>query len=1653
MDTFSLTYSQRNTALKRVMVVITLLVVCSGAWAQKVHVDRNATGNGDGASWANAVTDLQSAIDLAATVATSSNPIQVWVRADTYKPTTGTDRTIRFKIKNYVGMYGGFDGSESSLSQRDIDKNLTVISGDIGVLNDRTDNSQGLFLIDASVNGPIVFDGFVIENAYDPSNVSTFGIITPESGATPTGVTFSNCTFSNNEVGFGSVLGYGSPSARFYSCKFLDNFGTAVWSTSAVEVYNSLFTGNVHSIYIQLGTVTVSNSTFANNSGNGLFLQSQGTPIASSIHNNIFWQNTGTDITVQGNASENITAANNLVQDAFTFGSNTITADPQFTDAANGDFSVTNCSPAVDQGDNSILPASLTTDLAGNSRIFNGTIDLGAYENQITPLFFSAVEVGDAVCFGEANGQISVNGGGGTGGPLTYSIDGINFQSAGLFENLSTGSYNVYIKDAANDCVISDSYDVAQPDQLAIGLTITQQPANLEVTINGSGGLTPLLYSLNGTTYQSGNTFPLGSGNSFTAYLKDGNNCTKVERFFITNEGKRVFFVSNTAVGSGDGSSWADAYTTLQEAINAAEASASSTMPSQVWVKQGSYYPTGSQAATDRSASFVMKPNVELYGGFAGTETLLSQRDWRTNETILSGNIGNAGSNTDNSNHIILNDYAPAQPLTKSAVLDGFVVEQGYFDTGVSTDGGAAMKNIHANPTVRNTTFRNNTNAKHPSAPGFSGLNGVGGAVRNAGNSNPDFISCIFHHNVANQGGAIAFLELGTVTSADRSTIANCLFYENEAISSASAVYLSDKYTTDFYNNTLANNSETGANHATAPDFLFYSGAFIYRLPAVKPVVENNIFWGNTSPRDSYQLWFRFASGLTISTNLVQGGTSGFKPTDSGMPSTNNSLFDFDPQFADEVNDDFSLNYCSPAVDAGITAGLPAFSPTEALGNVRIFNDFVDLGAIEQVLHLKTAISQVSTIDPECNGSNGGEVTVTALSDFTPITYSLDDVTYASSPTISDLSAGSYTIYAKDANGCTTSQPFIINEPAAVTVTISGSTDISCHGLNDGTISGTIAGGTGGFVLKLNGTVLDATPVASTFSFNNLAPGTYIVTAEDVNECTGTSTSVTISEPSALVLSLNASNLTCYQDGSGAIAASASGGTGTLSYSIDDTNYQTSPDFTGLSVGDYTVTVKDSKGCSAAADVSLTQPEEVSAVATTVEASCMGSMNGSVTINVTNGVAPLSFSINGGAPQTSNVFEQLNPGTYSVAVSDANGCGPTLTEIVVGAAVVITPTINVVNVACHGTSTGAISLSPSGGAAPYEYSIDGINFVAASEFTGLAAGAYSLTVKDANGCTATSEAVVTQPDVLTVEAGSISPTCTNSADGGISLAAAGGTSPYSYSIDGADFQESSSFSGLAAGDYAVAAKDANGCVVEVAVSITAPDGFSVQATAADVTCFGLTDGSVSLQVTGPENASYTYSMDGESFQEAATFDGLAAGDYAFTVKNASGCTVETTAVISSPSVLSLSLSEMGGAVVATAEGGTSPYTYSSNGTDFQESNLFDLTPGDYTITVKDANGCEATAQVSIELETGLGDDLFDQGIIAYPNPASHAITFNATTITAVRLFDLSGNRVLTVNNYRTRESIDLSHLVPGVVIIELELSTGERIKQRLIIER
>ncbi len=761
----------------------------------------------------------------------------------------------------------------------------------------------------------------------------------------------------------------------------------------------------------------------------------------------------------------------------------------------------------------------------------------------------------------------------------------------------------------------------------------------------------------------------------------------------------QIVYVDQSATGTGDGSSWANAVTDLQAGIDLAAAAATPASPVLVWVKADTYYPT---AGTDRTISFIMKNDVQIYGGFMGNEVNLIDRDWIKNETILSGDIGTKNVNTDNSQVVIHNSNAPSTPLELSAVLDGFIVEDGYMDDA-SLTGGAGMRNNNSSPTIRNCIFRNNVNAQL--------ANGLtrGGAILAVTESNPLIQSCIFYDNSARSGGAIAFRS--TTYHNVESKVINCLFYDNTSHYLGGAIYV-ENHRVSFYNNTITRNINTGSQG------FGWGGAIYYQLNAntSSAQIANNIVWGNT--------------GLAGNAIYV-GGSSNF-------PIYTTNIIDFsvnepDPEFLDPDNDDFSLNPClSPAVDAGTSSSVPTGLFSDLSLGSREFNNVVDIGAYE-VQGFPVSFSAIETGDVSCNGEDDGQIHVNAGSYFLPIEFSLDNSNYVSSTSFLNLAPGTYTVYARDATGCTDDETVVINEPTMISINTITQTHITCSGEGDGSISISVSGGSTPYQVSFDG---GATTASTQFTANtvidNLDPGTYEITIVDGNGCTHTSSSnILIEEPDVLSATIDVVQISCNGEEDGGISISAVGGTGSLSYSLDGINYQASPQFSGLSPGNYSIFVEDANGCELNDMTTIVEPVEVIASVVTSNASCFGSLNGSITISTTNAISPVTYILNDGVPVSNNVFDQLDPGTYKVEIVDANGCGPILSGIEVGADIVLSLSVT--------QSDRNFTLEATGGTSPYEYSTDGTNFQSSGSFFDLDPGSYTFMARDANGCMIESE--------------------------------------------------------------------------------------------------------------------------------------------------------------------------------------------------------------------------------------------------------------------------------------------------------------------------
>jgi Bacterial Ig-like domain (group 3)/SprB repeat len=637
-----------------------------------------------------------------------------------------------------------------------------------------------------------------------------------------------------------------------------------------------------------------------------------------------------------------------------------------------------------------------------------------------------------------------------------------------------------------------------------------------------------------------------------------------------------------------------------------------------------------------------------------------------------------------------------------------------------------------------------------------------------------------------------------------------------------------------------------------------------------------------------------------------------------------------------------------------------------------------------------------SHVNATCNGTSTGTIVLNTATggSGSGYQYSKDGgSTWQSGTTFSGLAAGTYQMAAKDGNGCTSGNVAVtITQPSAVTFTTS-KTDNSVCGASGGSITVTASGGDGTYSYSDD----NGTTWQSGNSFSSLAAGAYFIVVKDSNNCSSSATSVTISDPNGPSLSLTETDVTCTNGNDGTITATFSGNS-PFQLQIDGGSFVTHTSgyqYTGLAAGSHAVVVKDASGCTTSESIGVSQPTAVSFTYGTTNITCNGGSDGSILFTNAGGSgAGYSVSIDDGVTFTAtNLFTGLAAGSYSVVVKDGSGCLSATNSVTLTQPAAVTFTSSPNNLTCNGNSSGSFTITPSGGSGSgYTYSDDGgTTFQSGSTFSGLAAGGYSVVVKDGNGCLSSAATVtLTEPAVVTFTTSQTPTTCSGGSDGSITVTASGGSgSGYQYSKNGGStWQSGNSFSGLAAGGYSIEVKDGNGCLSSAAtVTITSPSAVTVtEATGShvDLTCNGNTTGVIVLNTaTGGSGSGYQYSKDGGStWQSGTTFSGLAAGTYQMKAEDGNGCVSASVAVtITQPAAVTVTEAtgshvnatcngnSTGVIVLNTATGGSgSGYQYSKDGgATWQSSTTFSgLAAGTYQMKAEDGNGC-LSANVAVTI--------------------------------------------------------------------------------------
>ncbi|MBI3509535.1 MAG: gliding motility-associated C-terminal domain-containing protein [Bacteroidetes bacterium] len=598
-----------------------------------------------------------------------------------------------------------------------------------------------------------------------------------------------------------------------------------------------------------------------------------------------------------------------------------------------------------------------------------------------------------------------------------------------------------------------------------------------------------------------------------------------------------------------------------------------------------------------------------------------------------------------------------------------------------------------------------------------------------------------------------------------------------------------------------------------------------------------------------------------------------------------------------------------------------------------------------------------SSVAPLCSGQCNGSITASAAGGTGAFSY-LWAPGGQTTATINGQCAGGYTITVTDANGCTLTQTFNLTQPNPL-VANGTSANVNCFAACNGTASVAPTGGTAPYTYSWSPGG-QTTPAVS-----GLCPGTYTCTITDAHNCTTTYVA-TITQPPALTVTMSHTNASCFGVCDGTATGTVSGGTSPYVYSWLP-GLQVTPTINGQCAGTYTLNVTDANGCTVQGTVTITQPAQLFVAPTGVNITCFNACNGTAAANASGGTSPYTYnwSPSGGTGPTAS---NLCPGTYTVNVTDANGCTAS-GQVTINQPTQLLSNATGINITCFGACNGSATSNPSGGTSPYTY-----NWMPGSLNTqtifGLCPGSYTLTVTDANNCTANATITITQPNQLFAGASHTNVSCNAACDGTATATPSGGVSPYSYNWQPGNFS-TSTISGLCPGTYTLTVTDANGCTATQNVTITQPNPLSVTINSTQITCNSNCNGTAAAVVAGGSPTfTYLWSPGG---QTTSSISALCVGTYTVDVTDANGCTTSAQVTLNQPSALILTPAfsnascsgNCNGSASVTPSGGTSPYTYLWSPGAQTTSSINNLCAGTYTCNVTDAAGCTGQDIITI----------------------------------------------------------------------------------------
>ena len=653
----------------------------------------------------------------------------------------------------------------------------------------------------------------------------------------------------------------------------------------------------------------------------------------------------------------------------------------------------------------------------------------------------------------------------------------------------------------------------------------------------------------------------------------------------------------------------------------------------------------------------------------------------------------------------------------------------------------------------------------------------------------------------------------------------------------------------------------------------------------------------------------------------------------------------------------------------------------------------------------------VTKTDVKCFSERGGSITVSGTTGGSGnYTYELWEVGGAqiygaqTSTTFTGLDAREYKVKIVDGWNCDLTIPVTIDEPQEIKVTASIVSPTTCL-QTQATIQVTATGGSGSYRYR-QGT-------SGSFIANNLftlPPGTYEFYVQDanVNTCLSAASNkveVVAVQPVSLTVNTADAFVKCNGEATARITFSATGGVGGYQYElykdpstvpmtvsatqINATDWA----FSNLAIGTYKVKVKSGVDCVyTSTDIVIDQARPISVTSAVTNITCKGKKDGKITVTAMGGTGTIVYAI---SPRFDRVvesgeFKDLSAGEYVVRIQDANGCHRDEIFKITEPDLIRVRIDRQTDEVCYGANDGTISVTITGGTQSYSTSIDGgVNWHQGKTlYTGLASGTYTIKVKDAMSCTTESDPITIKGGVDLQATATVEYSCpSNSVNNAIRVRVNTDVAAQTtFALDGVA-QASNYFTSVTAGVHTITVRHQGGCVQTLTVNVENYAPLSKTVSVNHITCYGLTNGEVQINVTGG-TGSYTYSITPQvgTFSGTDSFVNLPKGQYTIQVKDAViGCEVSERITIEEPDVLKLGVvktvtetcyQQSDGQLEFMIQGGRAPYSYElkdpqgnvidtrtgiATGTTVSRTNM---APGTYSLEFRDGN-CSQTHEITI----------------------------------------------------------------------------------------